>query len=82
MNDKEIEQLESAVDDGNFQVYWIPDPNEAKRITRVSKAPPPDEGDVEEPSLVAYTEDGKYIALYNADFNEFFMVNPLSSLFE
>lgn len=81
MDDKQIEQLEAVLDDANNgKLYWMPDENTARRVMNIGNPPTPKAGDIEEPSKVAYFANGEYAALYNADFNEFVLVRPVSDV--
>lgn len=83
MTDSHIEQLKAALDDGNNgQLWWIPDDTTAKRITSIGPAPKPEDGDTPEPTEVAYTSNGEWVALDPAEFQDFKLVRHVSDLFE
>lgn len=50
---------------------------ECKEIVAIETGPTPQEGDVPEPSLCAYFQDGTYVALYNCDMTDFVIVERL-----
>lgn len=83
MTDEQIGQLESLrwrIRKG--QLYWMPDDKTVHRVTHIGNPPKPKDGDIAEPSKVAYFHDGKYAALYNADLMDFKLVESVADLFE
>jgi hypothetical protein len=83
VTDEHIEQLKAALDDGNNgQVWWIPSEDIALRVVKIGPEPKPKDGDTPEPTEVAYTSNGKWVALDPAEFHDFKLVRPVSDLFE
>lgn len=68
MNDNEIMFLQEMLKIKS--IVWMPDSHTARQIKRIAKHSAED-------GLVAYFSDGKYIALYNCDKHEFYMVAPI-----
>lgn len=61
------------------RIFWIPDADSAREISHVGPAPKAKPPDVDEPSEVAYLRGrpGQYLALYNCDPREIFVVANL-----
>lgn len=82
MNDEQIEMMKALIDDGNNgSLYWIPDEHTARKIVSVGKAPTI-EGEVDEPSEVAFFSNREYISLYNVDMGDIRVARPLSDFLE
>lgn len=78
MNEDQISRIVEAalVVDQPTRLCWE-GPDGRMRIV-VSIGEPPKE-EVPEPSLVAYLEGGGFVALWNADFKDFYFITSVSS---
>lgn len=60
------------------RVIWTPDESTARQVIRICNPAPP-KGEEPEPSKCAYFADGKYAALYAAELQDFYHIQPITT---
>lgn len=82
MNDYEMELIalysrNVNEEENRTKLGWMDPDGKTKIVTSVGE-PPKEE--VPEPSLVAYLDGGGFVALWNADFGDFYFITPVRGL--
>ena len=76
MDELEISALKRAFAAGGL--YWGFDNQQVMKVVRIGPPPPVAPEDEPEPSEVAYLQNGTYVALWNAEANQFVRMKPVA----